>query len=150
MSADALHDDEEQALRAALLRALARREHSRLELMQKFKSYNGELLERLLDEFAAKGWQSDARFAEAYVREAVARGKGSLSIRHALQEKGVSELPDFFAEIDWLQQCREVYRKKYAALPDASLSWAEQSKRMRFLAQRGFDSETVRAAFKYD
>ena len=49
---------------------LARREHSRRELISKLKvrGFEGEEVEAYLDRLAEKGLQSDHKFAESYIR----------------------------------------------------------------------------------
>ncbi|MBU1629126.1 MAG: recombination regulator RecX, partial [Gammaproteobacteria bacterium] len=65
---------------------LARREHSKFELRQKFKvrQFDEESIETTLSFLASNGWQSDERFVEALVRERIARGYGPLKILNEL------------------------------------------------------------------
>ena len=55
-----------RSLRSRALSLLARREHSRAELERKLADHvaEGEDVASILDELAAKGWLSDARYAE--------------------------------------------------------------------------------------
>ena len=79
------------SLKARALRALAQREHSRLELARKLRPYADAeqapaALEVLLDELQAQGWLSDARFAEALSRNRAER-QGVARIRAALHPR---------------------------------------------------------------
>src|SRR5687767_708423 len=82
----------EISLRARAMRFLARREHSREELRRKLapKVAEGEDLEAVLDELAAKGWLSDQRFAEHVIR-AKSRRFGPMKTAHYLKSRGVDE-----------------------------------------------------------
>lgn len=133
-----------EKIRAMALRSLARREYSRAELFARltFAGYAEEDVRLVLDEFREKNWQNDARFAESFVRSHIARGQGPLKIRYALCEKGVEEMPPFFDQFDWYSLAEDVYRKKYGD-EKVRLTAAEKSKRIRFLAQRGFDTATA-------
>src|SRR3954463_4005031 len=80
------------SLKARAMRLLARREHSREELRRKLapKVAQGENLEAVLDELAARGWLSDARFAEQSIR-AGSRRYGPIKLAHGLRAKGVDD-----------------------------------------------------------
>jgi regulatory protein len=103
-------------------------------------------VETVLEELAAGGAVSDARFAEAYVRERRSRGFGPRRIRAELRERGV---PDALAEgcLDpenpgWDPVLAACHDKKYGpALPG---SRAELARRARFLEYRGFSPSRVR------
>ena len=136
----------EPSLRERALAYLARREHSRAELARKLAVYceDRDEINTLLDDFAQRGWLSEARFAEMVVQ--ARHGKfGSRRIVHELREKGVSEeaiaaaLPE--VRENELETARAVWAKKFGALPaDAK----EKARQMRFLASRGFGAETIR------
>src|SRR3974390_2501686 len=80
------------SLKARAMRLLARRDHSRLELSRKLERIASEDddVELVLNELTAKGWLSDARFAEQSVR-AKARRYGPIKVAHDLRAKGVEE-----------------------------------------------------------
>jgi regulatory protein len=149
------HTDEkpEITVRRAAMNLLARREQSFHELLQKLTQKYPELdtsdvifsaLERLRDE----NLQSDERFVEAYVRYRRTRGVGPLKIEMELRQKGVNDNLVSAAvhadDIDWAGQCREVLEKKFipAELSDQKL----RLKCYRFLSQRGFEGEQIKAA----
>ena len=135
------------------MRLLARREHSRHELAHKLE-YAGadrDELAALLDEFEAKNWLSDRRFAESYVADH-RRREGAVKLAHALRQRGVAD--EVIAEVlsalntrhdddSEVARARNVWRKKFAAPPG---SQQERAKQMRFLQGRGFSIETIRQA----
>lgn len=137
------------SLRQRALNILARREISRAELAKKLQAYceDADELQALLDDLAARHWQSDARYAEAYVHSKAPR-HGHLRLRQTLSSQGVDEdliravLPDRDSET---AHAVAVLRKKFKQPPADS---AERYKQMRFLAYRGFDSDTVRRALE--
>jgi regulatory protein len=137
-------------LRKRALDLLARREHSRGELARKLaqKGAMPAQVAAVLDECAAQGLQSDARFAEALVTSRVRRGQGALRIRSELAERGVAEalIEAALAQagVDWCALARDVCRRKYGAEPASD--WAEHARRARFLGYRGFDAGVIREA----
>jgi len=139
-------------LRQRAVRLLARREHTRAELTRKLAPHGtAEEIETVLTELAQAGLQSDARFAESYVRSQAAR-LGSARLRQTLRNKGVAaeivateleqaSLPDETA------RARAVWQKKFAAPPLDARDWAKQA---RFLQGRGFAVEVIRKLLKED
>ena len=135
-------------LRERALRLLARREHSRAELLRKLESagFVRDDIAPLLDAFEAKNWLSDRRFAESYVADHRARA-GSIKLAYDLRQRGVSDSiiesvlgDNRDSELD---RAREVWRKKFEAPP---VDAAEKARQMRFLQSRGFTSEVIRRA----
>jgi regulatory protein len=133
-------------MREQALAFLARREHSRAELERKLAQpgHDGESITALLDEFEARNWLSDRRFAESWVADHRARC-GSFKLAYELRQRGVNE-----AIIDAVldetrdsevERARVVWQKKFATAP-ATL--AEKAKQMRFLQGRGFGVEVIR------
>ena len=59
----------QKSLRARAMDILSRQEISRVGLKRKLAPYaeSEEELENVLDEFAERNWQSDQRYAEAYI-----------------------------------------------------------------------------------
>lgn len=137
------HDD--MTIRERALGFLSRREYSRLELKRKLAPHakDEHEVESLLQDFAARGWLSEARFAEQIVH--ARRGKyGAQRIVHELKEKGVSAdtvaaiLPDL--RESELETARAVWAKKFGVLPHDA---RERAKQMRFLMSRGFSSSII-------
>ena len=80
-------DDARRAIEARCLAALGRREYSRAELAAKLGEFPAEDVAAVLETLAERGWQSDARFAESYLRGH--RGYGRLKMRHELEARGI-------------------------------------------------------------
>ena len=134
------------SLKGRALRLLAGREHSRPELQRKLAAHETEPgeLARVLDELEAKGFISEQRVVESVVHRRAAR-LGTGRVKQELQAKGVSA-EAMAAAVEALRhtevdRAREVWRRKFGeAAPDA----AGRAKQMRFLASRGFGTETIR------
>jgi regulatory protein len=154
---------QERALRAqqqdkeceiAAVRLLARREHSTEELRRKLaaKGHPASSIEAVLDKLSRKKLLSDERFAASYVHHHARRGQGPVRIRAELRQQGVAESQIEqevgAAECDWNALAAEVRRRKFGEeLPKTA---AERAKQARFLQYRGFNSDQIRAALKFD
>ena len=149
-------------LRRAAMDLLARREHSRAELVDKLRRKFSEdtagvaqLLPGVLDQLEQDGLLSDARFVAAYVRYRRSRGFGPLLIRQELRGKGVSSaLLDAALASDtpeWLESLRELIARKlrpvYSA-EDAQEARKARQKLYRFCLSRGFSSELIESALR--
>jgi len=128
---------------------LAAREHTRAELRRKLggrREATPEAVEAVLDALAARGLQSDARYAEQYLAMRVARGYGPVRIRAELRERGVESalIDDWLDERDpaWRERLRAVACKRFGAAAPAD--YKERARRARFLEQRGFGTELIR------
>lgn len=133
------------------LRLLARREHSQKELLDKLtlRGFDAETSRRVVSELAEQGWQCDRRYAESYARQRIEKGYGPLRIQYELQQRGITEV-DLDGVLDelnenWLTIVEKTYLNKYD--PDARLSTKEWLKRSRFLQQRGFGGDLIRALY---
>jgi regulatory protein len=133
---------------------LTRREHSRRELTRKLKvrGVEDEAARAAVDRLAHDGWQDDARFAESLVRSRSASGYGPLHIRaelgtHGLDRDAVAAAMDTF-DGDWAANARDLVRRRYGA--EALADLGARRKAADFLARRGFDADTIRAATRYD
>ena len=131
---------------------LARREYSRAELARKLAGREADIdraaLDAVLDELAASGWQSDARFAQMWIQAHAAR-HGAQRLRQDLRQRGVAAadidaaLAEHQAaepEQDELSRARAAWARKFTALPANREDYARQ---YRFLASRGFASGIV-------
>ena len=130
-----------KTLRQRALDLLARRDYSRYELMCRLQQNNNQAeLNALLDELATKGWQSDERFAQEYVR-AHAQKYGKQYLLQALAQHKIDKT--LLKEIDWGDERRSVllqWQKKFGYLPRNAKEKAQQA---RFLIARGFDRSLV-------
>jgi len=138
------------SLRGRALAMLARREHTRAEMTRKLSPHceSPEQIEQLLDALVARGWLSEARFAESRAN-ALARKFGSRKIEHDLRSRGVSaEVVEQTVErslAQELENCRAAWQRKFGVLPQNA---AERGRQTRFLAGRGFSADAVRQVLK--
>ena len=141
---------ETKGLRQRAIKLLARREHTRVELARKLAPHGtSEEIDIVLNELAGAGLQSDARFAESYVKSRAAR-LGGARLRQTLRTRGVAaELIDSQlqqAELpDETERARAVRARKFPLPPADVREWAKQA---RFLQARGFSSEIIRKLLK--
>lgn len=136
----------EKSLRQRALEYLSKREYSAAELAQKLKGYAEEAddIAALIADFKARGWLSDARYAEQMVHARQAKF-GTARVAHELREKGVDDalISEAIAGLqdNEVERAREVWRKKFKAAPTTREEWAKQA---RFLQSRGFTFEVIK------
>ncbi|MDT8990151.1 recombination regulator RecX [Curvibacter sp. APW13] len=128
------------------LRWLSAREYTRAELAQRlgpFEEAPGQV-QTVLDTLEQKGFLSDARAAQSLVHRR--QGKlGSARIGQELRQKGVA--PELLR--DTLESLRATERERAQAVwiqkfGVPATDRAGQMRQMRFLAARGFATETIR------
>ena len=143
-----------QDVQAAAVKLLARREHTQAELRRKLaqRGYPPDLIEAAIAVLRQARLQSDARFAEQFVSEKAAHGNGPVKIRAGLRERGLpdTEIEAAFAAVgtDWAALAATAREKRFGpALPG---DFEERARQARFLQQRGFAMEQIRAALKGD
>ena len=153
------------SLKARALRLLSMREYSRKGLaakleesvarMLKFKTPEEESdesgsvvplniqIEAVLDDFEARGWLSDQRFAEALVRRRSERF-GTRKIQDELAQAGVesSKTADLLRNLKETeyQRAHELWLRKFGVL---ATEQKERARQYRFLASKGFSSDVV-------
>ena len=138
------------SLKGRALKYLSTREHSRLELGRKLARYaeEGDDVEALLDFLERNNWLSQERFAEALVHRRAGRYGNSRVLaelqQHGVQGEDLAELKSGLRDTE-VARAREVWRRKFDNVPQDA---AERGKQMRFLMQRGFSQDAVRAALK--
>jgi regulatory protein len=133
-------------LRERAMRLLARREHSRAELVRKLgqAGFDACDIQLLLDEFEEKKWLSDRRFAESYVADHRTRA-GAVKLAFDLRQRGVADniieavLSD--NRDSELERAQVVWQKKFGSAP---ADMTEKARQMRFLQSRGFGAEVIR------
>lgn len=138
------------SLRQRAIRLLAQREHTRLELQRKLSAHGtADEIDTVLAELETNQLQSDARFAEAYVRSHASR-LGVARLRQTLSSKGIdSELIN--AQLtseslpDELERARALWVRKFAVAPADHKEWGRQA---RFLQSRGFSVDVIRRLLK--
>ncbi|WP_131112329.1 recombination regulator RecX [Sulfuricystis thermophila] len=135
-------------LYARAVRLLARREHTRAELLHKLAAHGTpDEIEMVLNQLAAAGLQSDVRFTESYLR-AKANRQGPTRLRQTLRTKGVDEalIEAQMANLpDELERARDVWAKKFPSPPANLQEWVKQA---RFLQGRGFSADVIRKLLK--
>ncbi|MFG6159123.1 regulatory protein RecX [Halomonas sp. 1390] len=134
---------------------LARREYSRQELAERLaaKGHEAEAIAECLDALVEQGLQSDARFAEGFLRSRTLRGQGPLKIRLDLERRGLDRevIRQAFDEAagrgegDWFALACEALARRFPGPGDTP---RERARRERFLAGRGFDFDQVRHALE--
>lgn len=144
-------DDNYKDIKETSLRLLARREHSRKELLNKLtgKGFDREDVLAVIDELARQGWQDDHRYAQNYARYRMQKGYGPVRIDYELRQNGIDEA-DLDAVLQesgdsWMDLLEQVYNKKYNH--KKNLDRNEWAKRSRFLLHRGFTGEMISALF---
>ena len=144
---------EDFPIKNTCLRLLSIREHSQHELRQKLilKGFAASAITAVLDDLFEQGWQSDERFAIAYLRYRAASGFGLQRIRYELRQRGIGT--ELIAKVlvenadEYIANIEEIYLKKYDAKRE--ITKAEWLKRSRFLLQRGFSNTNISALFKH-
>ena len=138
------------SLKARALRYLSAREHSRAELAKKLARHAAESddIDALLDELQAAKFLSNERFSESLVNRRASRF-GNARILRELQEHGVDgdALTDAKSRLagDEAERAMDVWRRKFGNPPADA---AARAKQMRFLQQRGFSHEAIRAVMR--
>lgn len=149
------------SLKARALRLLSLREYSRKGLAAKLAESEARWsklggnqsedtpesrsvqIEAVLDDFEARGWLSDERFAEALVRRRSER-YGMRKIADELERAGVdpkrsATLLGALKETEF-QRAYDLWSRKYGAVAQDQ---KERARQYRFLASKGFSSEIV-------
>ncbi|MDC0598656.1 recombination regulator RecX [Gammaproteobacteria bacterium] len=141
-------------LRRAAMDYLARREHSFHELLyklsEKYPQFDqDELIFPALLKLKNESLQSDQRFAESYVRYRRNKGFGPLKIEGELYQKGISsdliKAELYTKENDWQELCKIAFEKKFVKFEH---NFPQQQRYQRFLVQRGFTGEAIRAILR--
>ena len=143
-------DPMEKTLRQRAIDLLSRREHTRSELQHKLMPYTADPqeLSDLLDDLAQRGWQSDTRFTEQYIRLRSAK-YGMQRIAQELRQKGVAD--DLIREAiaagndDGYSIAFAQWQRKFGTLPATQQDRARQ---IRFLASRGFSQSVIQRIIK--
>ena len=149
------------SLKARALRLLSLREYSRKTLAAKLAESEArwaklgaeqvdqtpqamfQSIEAVLDDFEARGWLSDQRFAEALVRRRSER-YGIRKIADELERAGVdskqsAKLLGDLKETEF-QRAYDLWTRKYGV---KAQDQKERARQYRFLASKGFSSEVV-------
>jgi regulatory protein len=138
-----------KSLKARAIALLARRDYSRAELRAKIagdrESAEADLpgLDALLDELSALGYLSDARFAQAVVRQK-SGGYSKRAIGASLKARGVegSAVSEALAgvEVDDVDAMTALWRRRFGSPPGND---KEKARQVRFLQSRGFSLSAI-------
>ncbi|PLW82747.1 recombination regulator RecX [Kineobactrum sediminis] len=144
---------------------LARREHSRHELLNKLgrRFANPTLVEEVLQSLSEENLQSDQRYAESLLRQRIARGYGPGRIHRDMRERGLDDetidKAHAVVQPEWFALAEAAYARKFGNSPlpgrvddepdpdfarrraarEAALK--EKAKRSRFMQYRGFQPQ---------
>ena len=138
--------DNPAAVRRVAMDLLARREHGRAELSRKLRQRGAtqDLIDPALDRLAEEGLLNESRYLESYIASRARAGYGPVRIREELSQRGLprSEIDGALSEcgVDWSENLREVWRRKFARLPQDARERAQQG---RFLSYRGYSMEAI-------
>ena len=140
-----------QKIRLSAMNFLARREHSRRELIFKLRKRFTDSDEQIIEEVSrlrSEGLQSDYRMASEYVHFRSKRGLGPKKIKAELRLKGISDslLEQIFSEsgVDWRNILEKVVNKKTSQDGFALDSLETKHKVNNFLQKRGFEPDQIR------
>jgi regulatory protein len=141
-------------LRRAAMDLLARREHSRAELLDKLQRKfpeNVEAFAQVLDQLALDGLLDDARFTEAYIRYRRTRGVGPLLVRQELRQKGIDgatlESALDLQSDDWHESLLALMDKKTQGTVPPKSDVKARQKLYRALLAKGYSSGMIARAF---
>jgi len=139
------------AIRSKALDLLARREHSRSELLQKLleRGFLENEIINVLDTLKKEGLQSDARFVECYISSRSRKGFGPVRIAMELRARDVEDelikLGLQNEELDWIELAASVRQKKFGTKIPKDFN--DKMKQMQFLQYRGFTSDQIKECF---
>jgi regulatory protein len=146
MRASSKSSKQSPSLKARALRLLSRREYSRKELANKLVQLvrqNEEEppkdlqihIEEVLNDFEARGWLSDERFANALVRRRSERF-GVRRVADELQRAGVET--GLIAQLT--ERAKALWARKFGQI---SSEQKERARQYRFLVSKGFSPDLV-------
>ena len=121
---------------------LARREHTRAELIRKLKlkGYDLDEITLALDQLQDQNLQSDYRFAVSFAEHRARNGRGPFKIKMELKQRGVpkdmSERVMSELDVNWQELAQSVWLKKFGVAPQ---DLKEKAQQQRFMQQRGFE-----------
>ena len=151
-------------VRRAAMDLLARREHSRYEILVKLTrrfGENSELIEKEVGKLTGEGLQSDRRLAEAFIRARTNRGRGPVKIKMELRAKQVGDeiISSAFEEcgVDFSALAQSVAVKKFgdelgkvASMETPSIGTLDikiKARISRFMQQRGFSYDHIASLY---
>lgn len=110
-----------------------------------------ELKSALMENLVARDWLSDERYMQGFIRQKLAAGLGLNRIKQELTLHGIkSEVTVNYLEtqeIDWFEQAKQTYLKKYGE--SEVTDFKEKSKRFRYMQYRGFGPDEIKYAMEH-
>ena len=130
---------------------LARREHSRAEILRRLTplAESAEQVGAVLDKLEALGFLSEARFAASLSRRRSER-YGAVRVAHELQQHRID--PSIAEPLlgglraSERERALEVWSRRFGAKAD---TLAEKGRQYRFLTRRGFSGDMVHWVLRY-
>ncbi|MCV6588127.1 MAG: recombination regulator RecX [Marinobacterium sp.] len=140
-------------IRNRIFRLLGRREYSLKELHQKLGvGHPSAMIDEVLTQMVAEGYQSDRRFCEVYLRNRVGQYYGLNRVRQDMRQKGIaaSMLTEVLEEQapDWYELALQARLRRFPE-PDRT-DRKQGAKILRHLLQRGFNMDEARYALDTD
>ena len=146
-----MSDDESQRAREAAFRLLAVRARSARELQQRLrqKRFPPKIIDRVIADLQAKGYQSDDEFARLYAREKWNNsGWGPARVRRELRAKGIApELTDqvvgeTYTDVDLAEAVLPFAQKRWRSTEGLPTD-TRRRRLVSFLQRRGYHWETI-------
>lgn len=142
-AAEQIRGAREPAWRKKLFDWLARREYAAAEVQARLQQEGcqSELAAHLIAQCQKQGLIDDNRCAQLRVAAMMQRGYGPEKLKQDLRAKGIDErvIGTALMEHDWEQQARHSLQRRFGNQSPDALKMA------RYLAGKGFSSETVAA-----
>jgi len=135
----------QQAYNAAV-RLLGRRDHSEHELTKKLalRDHTDVAIRAALKELVELNYVNDARYAQLYTEQRLARGYGPLSVRSRLRQRGIaSHLIEAALEqqnVVWAELAQVALEHRFDAHIINSSEQRDVARISRFLSSRGFST----------
>lgn len=135
------------------LKYLSRRDYSCLELYQKLiaKGFDIEDIQSVLENLQKRGYQSDERFTEMFIRSRMASGDGPFKIKIALRGKGICDSLALTVmdklNVDWFEQAKKIKTKRFG--DQVVTEPKELAKQIRYLKGKGFYQDHINAVIEY-
>ena len=138
----------------AAFRLLARRDHTRRELILKLrrKGFGRQTVDGALLRCRELGYLDDAKIARSMAGQLAGKGYGPLRIRQALKQKGLEDalVEEVLAtgddEESQVRAAKKALEKKASRLSRENDAWKRRQIAYRFLAGRGFPSSVIHRA----
>lgn len=146
--------DDATAARLAALKLLNRRDYCAAELAARLveRGASPETAAAVVQALGSERLVDDERYTGHYVEWHAGRGQGPIRIAHDLERLGVpaaivARAVDARAPA-WRERCLRVRQRRFG--DGAVKEWKERARQARFLQQRGFSADQIRAALGND